>query len=678
MPPVILGVIAGATAYGLFGYTIVQAVLLGVSVYRQLSSRQRGIGKTERAKSTVRASVEPAQWRLGITRYFGMLSQIAWSGNRLQFTLVLGEAPIQGVSRIWVNGHGIDITAVHGTKLDLTAAQVFADEDSTDVALRLDFRLSGVATDSTDMRASPWDEADGYRWTAEMTLNDLAFVVVYAEQNESGTWWRGIPNIEVRSTGYLWAPSGETAVVITNAAQVRRWWEMEREREPLSRIDSATYTSAVAVCTTAQYEIHGTVSAADDYDAIRDDFDFAWDGTVVDFNGSLLFLPGVARTQLLVIPPSDILDLPIIKPIRDLHDRTNQIKLRVMQSRTSDWLEQSLPEVTDVTAQTRDGGVLERDFGVIEYVTDPDIASRTARRAMYELEGMQIELTTPYGTEAAAHRYLGLAPGSIIGVNVPGLTGKRFRVDSTGPGEGDTLILALSEEVAERYLMSADPPPVPVPPTPVPEPEGEGRSDPPPGVDFVFRVHPRGEADHSGEVVWPLPKGSSVDLGYRLNLVQERGGAGTPDSLETRVLVSANLGQVSRYPFTALYANTYKARLQRHVSASSLSDAATATVAFRAETLSPVAPPGLSISFNTPEDGKARISWTAASEGVGWRLRVNDDLDDANIIDEYLPRETVMKDFDFSSRAYTITLWRRHTADLLTLPSTLTMSPPGV
>ncbi len=457
MPPVLLGVAAGIGA-GVLGASLGASILVGLSVFHQArqAERARRQGRGQRATQTIRASVEPAKWRIGITRCFGMLSQIAWSGRQLQYTLVIGEAPIQSVTRVWVQGRGVDISATHGQSVTLSADQVRG-EGGTDTAMEFQFFLSGVSTapSGSDKRVStPWDKADGLRWSSDMQMQGLAYAVVYVTQNKDGDWWRSIPEVEFRTTGYMWAPPGGTPAVITNAAQVRRWWEVVRERQPIDSIDATTYAAAVTTCTSAGYEVHGTIDADDDHESTRGALDFAMDGSVVDWNGGLRFLPGVARTKTLDIPMADILDLPIIRPSRDLHERINEVEMRLAQSRIADWQEHSMPPAVDAAAQTRDGGVLVRDYGVVEYITDPEVATRIMARQMLETQGLEVDLRLPYGTDAAPFRYLSLAPGDIVGVALPGLAGKRFRIDGTGPAGEDTLTLTLSEELPARYTAA--------------------------------------------------------------------------------------------------------------------------------------------------------------------------------------------------------------------------------
>ena len=476
MGDVLTGVAAGVVAFvlGASGYG---AILFGLSVFFQARQAERArklrdqLGSAKRAAQTIRASVEPAKWRIGTTRCFGMLCQVAWQNRKIQYTLVIGEAPIAGVSRIWIQGRGIDIS---GTSVTLSADQALGDGGSG-TAAKIDLYLDGSQRDGSTFATDPFNSsnnAEGLLWTSDMQMRGLAFAVIECTQDKDGSWWRGIPEVEFLTTGYQY--EGET---IRNAAEVRRWWEIEREGEDEDRIDPTSYASAVAVCTAAGYNIDGTIEADDPHEAIRDALDLAWDGTVVDWGGTLRFLPGTARAQSLIIPPADILELPTIQPSRDLHERINHVDMRLFQSSTADWQEHSMPPVIDMDAQARDGGVLVRDYGQVEYITDPAVATRTGGRQMIEVAGTRVSIRVPYGTESAPFRYLELMPGSIVAIDLPGLTGKRWRVDATGPAEDETLNISLSEEAATRYTasgltVSAVPRATLVDPTDIPVPTG--------------------------------------------------------------------------------------------------------------------------------------------------------------------------------------------------------------
>ena len=300
--------------------------------------------------------------------------------------------------------------------------------------------------------AAPWDTAEGLRWQPDMVMTGLAFCVVELYNNEDRTWWRGIPQIEFLTQGYIWRAAGGPLAVITNAAVVRRWWERIREGEPVERIDDSHYTAAVTICDTMDYQVNGTIEATDNHEAVRAVLDTVWDGTVVDWGGTLRFLPGAVRPVTLTIPADDILVLPEVRPSPELAARVNQVAASLDQAAIADWEPQTLPEVVSLEAQARDGGVLRHDIGVLDLVTDGTIGLRMARRIMLEGDGLDVQLTVPFGTEAEPFRYIAIAPGTLVTVTgIDGLDGKRFRVEGTHPGGEDTLVLDLSEEVADRY-----------------------------------------------------------------------------------------------------------------------------------------------------------------------------------------------------------------------------------
>ena len=82
---------------------------------------------------------------------------------------------------------------------------------------------------------------------------------------------------------------------------------------------------------------------------------------------------------------------------------------------------------------------------------------------MFEGAGAAVDIVVPFGVDGDPFRYLALAPGTILGVDVPELSGRSFRLDATGPGENDTLVLGLSEILPQRYTAAGGvtlPPPI--------------------------------------------------------------------------------------------------------------------------------------------------------------------------------------------------------------------------
>ena len=418
---------------------------------RRLRRLQAGLS-TNRANTTIRAAVEPAKWHFGRTRIFGMLSAIWWHKElrKLRMCIVLGEAPMQRVRRVWVGGVELSAQLTHGRTMTASPKVTAQNTDfsTVDISFSMTAYLNGQSVAGMGISGGDdWAGAEGTLWDDDtFQMQGLAFVIIELTQDKDNQWWRGIPEVEFLVDGYL--VDGER---ITNAAEVRRWWETEREGEPASRIASTYYSAAVTLCTAEGYEVHGTFESTDDVEQTRAALDFAWDGRVVDWGGSLRFLPGAHRSSTLTIPQDDILELPIIQPAPDLHDRVNQVDMVLYQSEEQNWQRHVLPTYTDTLAQVRDGGVLAVDLGVIEYVSSAGHGAKLQRRRTKELAGKQVQVRVPYGVDGSPFRYLALAPGDTVKCAAPGLENIDYTVVSTEPGGEDTLVLGLQEIVSGRY-----------------------------------------------------------------------------------------------------------------------------------------------------------------------------------------------------------------------------------
>lgn len=477
------GVIAAISAIvaSPLGSLLVRALLtVGLSLLRARLAGGDRRGARQRSQQTIRAAVTSAKWKIGTTRSSGWLTQIAWKGSDLQMTLVISEAPLAGCTRIWVQGRAVPITGVSatsfGTRTSLKSKDVFG-EGGDDVVMHVDWYLTGASLSSLTGDAAKRrpgarfaDDAAGLRWGDDMRMQGLAFVVVYLiESRRNERWRQGLPEIEFLTTGFMWAPPPRppstargTPTVITNAADVRRWWEVEREGEPIERIDEATFSAARAICANRvhSYEVHGTVEADDDLDAARAALDFAWDGHVLDWQGRLFFWPGTQRMVMTTIPRHDILALPVIRTGPALHERVNRVHGRMAQWTGADWQPYQVAAVDYLDGQTRAGGhVLLGDVGEVEYVTNHLQMTRLMARSMREPTGRVVELRVPYGVEGSPHQYLGLMPGTTVRIDLEEFDAKNvlepndqvFRVQGSAPAGEDTLVLTLVQILPDRY-----------------------------------------------------------------------------------------------------------------------------------------------------------------------------------------------------------------------------------
>ena len=465
-----------------------------------------------RASSTIRAAITPAKWHFGKTRTFGTLTQIAWAGRTLRMCLVIGEAPIAGVSRVWIQGRGVDKVLQQNTWVSFSADEALGDGGSDTVMRVLSF-FDGASVAGNAKIWNNWSDrgdAEGLVWdTTNFQMQGLAFCIIECRQDEDQSFWRGIPEVEFLIDGFRY--DGST---ITNAAQVRRWWEIEREDELATRIDSVSYNAAVALCTTQGFMIQGTVESTDDPEQIRAAFDFAWDGTVVDWAGRLRFLPGTARTPTVVIDADDLLEIPTTRTAPDLHDRVNTVDMVLSQSEDADYQRQSMPTQINQTDIDRDGGSLRHDLGETDYVIDPQIGVNLMSRYLISPKGLRIRIRVPYGTETAPHMYLGLAPGDVVTLTLPGVTSRSYLVLGSAPGDEDTLVIELQEELADRYTAVGTPPVSPPMPMVMGPPVGSPASTAPFGLVAVFT------AEGIVRATWSA---NDASVGWRVSLHYTRG-----------------------------------------------------------------------------------------------------------------------------------------------------------
>lgn len=428
--------------------------------------------ETRRAQSTIRAAVTAAKWRIGRCRFFGVLSWVGYKDKYLSFCILLGEAPMRRVRKVWVGGRELDCDTLDGDGKSQSwhasdAAGHQGDEDPDD-ALKITVYLSGDAqaidpqADDSYTEGMPWDR-DSFK------MQGLAFAIVRLRNAEAleNRWWQGIPEIEWLADGLRATPPGRAApITIQNAADVRWWWETQREGEPADRIDPTSYAAAREICARYGYQIHGTVEADDDPSSNRAAFDLAWDGGVVDWAGLLRFWPGTTRAPVATIPEAHVIELPTIVPAPELSQRYNVVTAAPEILAEADYSRYSLPPLRDTARVTRDGGELVLDLGGMEYVTQSAQIHRLRSSLLHDLSGARITIRVPYGVEGAPWRYLGLAPGEVVRLDMPaaGLdSGRRWRIVASVPGDEHTISLTLQEEVVGRYPTTLTDPPEIIP-----------------------------------------------------------------------------------------------------------------------------------------------------------------------------------------------------------------------
>ena len=255
-------------------------------------------------------------------------------------------------------------------------------------------------------------------------------------------FWTGIPQINYVVDGLKITYPGQTTKIHTrNAAALRYWYETERLERSSSAIDTTSFRSAFTTCgqrvlvggtgEDLRYTIDGVVTSEDNSLSVISDFDFAWQGYVLEVDGRLHFKPGVeiadsAGTALNI--DNNMIRFIGAQPSPSLSDRVNACDMSIDQSSQHDWLTTDLEEVKDQTNIDRDGRRLTRNLGVRRFITNP----YTARRLMaIALRRARAAATYSYQVAPGTNfENLAIVPGDLLLVTdkARGLAGERLMV----------------------------------------------------------------------------------------------------------------------------------------------------------------------------------------------------------------------------------------------------------
>lgn len=339
-------------------------------------------------RHTVREAVSPARWIVGRARVGGvMVFYHEADKNNLHLALVLSEGTCDGIERVWADGDEIPLE-----RDDQVLRPAPGDKHRGKITIHEYFAADG--SEGQSLRA-----VAGSDWTTSHRLEGLSWVHVHLHQPDYGDtidnrFWARLPelNFLVRGIKITWP--GQTAPRWTeNAAAIRYWWLRERRGVPVRAIDEAGFHEAYVLSSqtihfalpegyedyatqSMRYAVNGVIHADDDPERIEAELDYAWQGWAVEAGGVYHFRPGVDRPVQRTITPDDIISIEAIRPAPALQDRINAATVSLAQSREHDWLEASLPELTDEAGLRRDGERLAKDLGTRALVADPVAAGR--------------------------------------------------------------------------------------------------------------------------------------------------------------------------------------------------------------------------------------------------------------------------------------------------------------
>ena len=354
--------------------------------------------------------------------------------SSLYLAQVLSEGACDGISEIWLDGEQLSVSKSTKNNHSVYTAPGFE--------LHEYFKADGsegaecfaaAAAGSPDLVWNASDvSAEGLSWVyIKLTQNDYG-------QNNDDRRYNGIPTIEFVVKGIKVSagrdPSG-AKVYSENAAIIRKWWLTERRAIDFNRINKTYYRAAVARCDTTidisnltgfdssamqtdlvRYTINTLIHSGDDVTRIEQDMDFAWDGSIVEWDGEILFRPGGDRTSVKSIVGADIVEEPRYRPGTTLN--TNRYLCNLPQSEWHDYLPYNIV-VDDTGRQEYDGLIQTLNLGSTSMVTNPAQAAnllRSAARRARASSSIELVIMPGDNFENAA-----ILPGDKITVNIPEL-----------------------------------------------------------------------------------------------------------------------------------------------------------------------------------------------------------------------------------------------------------------
>ena len=386
----------------------------------------------------------------------------------LHMALVLSEGACEGIDEIWLDGEKLPVgKGTSGGHNVFTAPGFECHEyfkaDGSEGAES----FAAAAKGNSDLT---WDassvQGKGLSWVyVKLTQND------YGRDLDSRRYNR-IPNIEFVVKGIKIGPNRNPNTGMKtwteNAALIRKWWMTERRGIPWRSINNTYFRAAVTRCDTTisistltgfdssamqsnlkRYTINGLIHSGDDVTRIEQDFDFAWDGSVVEWDGDFLFRPGGDRQAVREIVPDDIIEEPIYKPGTTLG--SNRYLCRLPQSEWHDWQPYDI-RVDDTGKQDYDGSVQTLDLGATEFVTNPAQAANLLRSAARRARASSsIEVLLKPGDDFSSATIL---PGDKVTLSLLefGISAQHFMVVDTRVLEGWAIKLTLVEWGSDWFM----------------------------------------------------------------------------------------------------------------------------------------------------------------------------------------------------------------------------------
>ena len=366
--------------------------------------------------------------------------------------------------------------------------------------------VAGNTPNTTDRRA----QNVGIVWQyLFQPLEDLPGRDVHPSTATEELVWQSVPSFEYLCKGIRirW-PQDNAGTLQTdpawtdNAAAILYWFLTDRCGVTPDVIDNASFRAAYTRCASSvvigdtsinRGTCDGVIDSTDSTDpwpTIKEIL-FCFNGELVEVDGKIRIMAGVARAVTRFLTDADIISTDEILIAPPYRDRINAAVMGLVQSSENDYTTYELPEFIDTDAMERDGSKLSVDLGTRAFVRDP---RRAQQLVAVELKKARARATYTYTlAPGATFDKLTWAPGDIVGVtdSETGLSNMRMKILQTTLNADFSVTVVLQESPVGIY----DDTTVVLPPldtSPPPPPARDDRPAAPSGFTAVGSIDVEG------------------------------------------------------------------------------------------------------------------------------------------------------------------------------------------
>ena len=410
------------------------------------------------------SAVGDARYVYGIARTGGVIAFAGVNDNNdkeLWMVYLMSEGPCNKITNVFVDGEEQEI------ERNSSGVITFPSGDyAGHITLYEEFHATGrIDTTGATALRNACEE-----WTNEHRLVGVSYVIARLRQGDNGAPFDSPPEISCVMEGRKITWPGQTAPTFTENPVAIAYDFLKTFRGiPEDKIDAASFQSAIPVCdalvnvdrptsayrdwpsTEKRYTAGGVLMAGDDINTSQKGIEFAFQGTIAEYDGKFFVDVGRNKSPTIHIGEADIVELVSMQNMPDISDRTNACTLTLTQSKFHDFNEYAVPEIVDEEQLKRDDEKLARDLGRVFMVNSPAQAGRNLSTALRRSRAvMRADFRLSSGQNA---KWLALKPTDIVTLTYlpQGFENQRFRVLGVIINEDWSVSVSLEENTDDVF-----------------------------------------------------------------------------------------------------------------------------------------------------------------------------------------------------------------------------------